>query len=51
MFLKNCVYKKSVFYFGQTALPNIFLSVVTVSGSRCNLLSSWQFNSKHGDRC
>ena len=34
MFLENCVYKKSVFYFCRLALLNIFLSVDTANGSQ-----------------
>ena len=40
MFLENCVYKKSVFYFCQLALLNIFLFADTANGSQSNSFSS-----------
>ena len=50
MFLENCFYKKSVyFYFCQLTLLSISLSVNTANGSPCNSRSSLQSNSKYGD--
>ena len=51
VFLENCLYKKAYCHFCQLTLLNISLSVETAIGFQCNLLSSWQSNSKHDDDC